>query len=53
MFFSHYENILLANADLIFEYLSDNGKSKLLRELGRSYKSNKHSFHFEKALDKS
>lgn len=38
-YFNHYENVILANGDTIFEHLADNGKSKLLRELGRSYKS--------------
>ncbi len=51
--FSHYENIILANADLIFEHLADSGKSKLLRELGRSYKTKGFNLSLNQSLDKS
>lgn len=38
MRFRHYESIILANASAFFEYLAENGRSKNLRHLGRSYK---------------
>lgn len=53
MRFCHYENIILANAELIFEHLADNGKSKLLRQLGRSYKHQGIHISLNESLDKS
>lgn len=51
--FNHYENVILANADMIFEHLADNGKSKLLRELGRSFKSKGLNMSLNESFDKS
>lgn len=43
----------MANADTIFEHLADNGKSKLLRQLGRSYKSKNIDMSLNQSMDKS
>ena len=53
LMFQHYENVILSNSDLIFEHLADNGKSKLLRELGRSYKSKQLNLSLDHSFDKS
>lgn len=54
MFYKHYENVLLANSDAIFEHLADSGKSKQLRNLGRTYKLNAENPNLtEFSLDKS
>ncbi len=53
LMFQHYESVILSNADLIFEHLADNGKSKLLRELGRSFKSKQLNMSLNQSFDKS